>query len=206
MHVKGYAAPETKAAEERARLLIEQAQLLGEQHPMGLSILAGFWAANFIAFNGDACRNLAAQVLAIAEEKRTTVPLIIGHLFMGASLAWTGRIAEGRAYLDRAVRLYDPVKHRALGTQFGIDYRVHVLSYRSNVLWVLGYPEAALADADFALKDANEIKHPATLMLALGFTSWTHICCGTYATANAGFAELVARAAEKAHCITGRSG
>ena len=30
IHVKGYAAPETKAAEERARLLIDQAEALGE--------------------------------------------------------------------------------------------------------------------------------------------------------------------------------
>ena len=30
MNVKGYAAPETKAAEERARLLIEEAEALGE--------------------------------------------------------------------------------------------------------------------------------------------------------------------------------
>jgi len=34
-------------------------------------------------------------------------------------------------------------------------------------LWVLGYPEAALADADHALKDAREIGHAVTLMLAL---------------------------------------
>ena len=70
MFAKGYAAPETKAAEERARLLIEQAQALGEEPPLGLlSILYGFWTANFIAFNGDACRNLAAQILALAENK-----------------------------------------------------------------------------------------------------------------------------------------
>ena len=31
LHVKGYAAPETKAAVERARLLIEQAEALGER-------------------------------------------------------------------------------------------------------------------------------------------------------------------------------
>jgi hypothetical protein len=30
MHVKGFAAPETKAAVEQARLLIEQAEALGE--------------------------------------------------------------------------------------------------------------------------------------------------------------------------------
>ena len=32
---------------------------------------------------------------------------------------------------------------------------------------VLGYPEAALADAEHALKDAREIGHAATLMYAL---------------------------------------
>ena len=39
MHLKGYAAPETKAAAERARLLIEQAEALGEplEDPLLLS-------------------------------------------------------------------------------------------------------------------------------------------------------------------------
>jgi hypothetical protein len=46
MHVKGYAAPEVKAATERARLLIEQAEALGEppENPLLLySVLFGFW-------------------------------------------------------------------------------------------------------------------------------------------------------------------
>ena len=49
MHVKGYAAPETKAATERARLLIEQAEALGEppEDPLLLfSVLYGFWVAS----------------------------------------------------------------------------------------------------------------------------------------------------------------
>jgi hypothetical protein len=48
MHVKGYAAPETKAALQRARLLIEHAEARGEplEDPLLLfSILYGFWAA-----------------------------------------------------------------------------------------------------------------------------------------------------------------
>ena len=54
---KGFAAPETKAAAERARLLIEQAEALGEppEDPLLLfSVLYGFWVANYVAFNGDA--------------------------------------------------------------------------------------------------------------------------------------------------------
>ncbi len=64
IHVKGYAAPETKAAAERARLLIEQAEALGEppEDPLLLfSVLFGVWAANVLAFNGDVCLDLAAH-------------------------------------------------------------------------------------------------------------------------------------------------
>ena len=78
IHVKGYAAPETKAAAERARLLIEQAEALGEppEDPLLLfSVLYGFWVANFVAFNGDWLRELAAQFLALAEKQGATVPL-----------------------------------------------------------------------------------------------------------------------------------
>jgi hypothetical protein len=41
IHVKGYAAPETKAAAERARLLIKQAEMLGEPPEDPLSAVLG---------------------------------------------------------------------------------------------------------------------------------------------------------------------
>jgi tetratricopeptide (TPR) repeat protein len=200
MSVKGYAAPETKAAVERARLLIEQAEALGEplEDPLLLfSVLYGFWGVSYVAFNGDVMRELAAQFLALAEKQGATVPLMIGHRIMGTSLLETGDIAEGRAHYDQALALYDPAQHRPLTTRFGQDVRVAILSYRSGALWVLGYPEAALADSDYALKDAREIGQAATLMYALTFTSLTLIRCGDYAGANAQLDELVTLADEK---------
>jgi hypothetical protein len=59
MQVKGYAAPEIKAAVERARLLIDQSEALGEpsEDPLLLfSVLYGFWVANYVAFNGGVMR------------------------------------------------------------------------------------------------------------------------------------------------------
>ena len=78
-HVKGYAAPETMAAAERARLLIEQAEAAGEplEDPLLLfSVLYSFWIANFIAFNGEVIRELAVQFLALAEKQDAIIPLI----------------------------------------------------------------------------------------------------------------------------------
>jgi predicted ATPase len=59
------------------------------------------------------------------------------------------------------------------------------------------YPEAALADADHALKDAREIGQAATLMLALFLASFIRIVCGNYRVATAEADELVALADEK---------
>jgi predicted ATPase len=98
---------------------------------------------------------------------------------------------------DRAIALYDPAKHRPLATRFGQDDRVAVLSDRSLALWMLGYPDAALADSEHALKDAREIGQAAALMFALLHASMTHIYCGNYSAANAEADEAVALADEK---------
>jgi predicted ATPase len=199
-HVKGPAAPETKAAEEQARLLIEQAEALGEppEDPLLLfSVLYGFWAANYVTFNGDVLCNLAVQFLALAEKQRATVPLMIGHRLMGTSLMLTGDIAKGLAHLDQAIALYDPAEHRQLAMRFGIDSGVAALAYRSWVLWLLGYPEAALGGADHALRDAREIGQAATLVWVLSFVAILHTLCGNLAAAAERAHELVALAEEK---------
>jgi predicted ATPase len=199
-HLKGFTASETRAAAERARLLIEEAEALGEppEDPLLLfSVLYGAGIASFVAFNGDLAREFAAQFLALAEKHGAPVPLIVGHRLTGVALMCTGNIAEGRTHFDHAIALYDPAEHRPLATRFGQDARVSVLSFRSLALCILGYSEAALADAEHALKDAREIGQAATLMNALAYESMTHMHCGNYAAANAQLDELFALADEK---------
>jgi class 3 adenylate cyclase len=108
IHVKGYAAPETKAAIDRARLLIEQAEALGEppDDPLLLfSVLYGSCATSYIKFDRDALRELAARVLVLAERQGAIVPLMIGHRVVAASLAPAGDIAESRAHYDQSLAL-----------------------------------------------------------------------------------------------------
>ena len=71
IHVKGYAAPETKAAVEKARLLIEKAEEAGESPDDRLllfSVLYGSWVTNYVAFHGGVVCDLAAQFLALSEQ------------------------------------------------------------------------------------------------------------------------------------------
>src|SRR5262247_2404438 len=195
LHVSGYATPETRAAVERARLLIEEAEALGEppEDPLLLfSVLYGSWAANIVAFNSDVMRELAVQFLAVADKQRAKGPLMIGHRLMGLSLLHTGDIAGGRVHLDRAFSLYDPAEHRPLATRFGQDVGAATLCWRSIACWLLGYPQDALIDIEHALKIAREIGHSATLLYLLNFSTWPHIQCGNYAEANALLDEFTA--------------
>ena len=187
IHIKGYAAPETKAAAERARLLIEQAEEQGEapEDPMLLlSVIYSFWVASNVTFDGATARNFATQFFAIANKQGTTAPLMMAHRLMGNSLLLTGQISEGRGHLEQALSLYDHSTHRPLATRFGQDVRVAALSYRALALWLLGYPEAALTDIESAIKDAREIAQAATLMYALFHGVLIHMQSRNYAAAN----------------------
>ena len=190
IHVKGYAAPETKAAVERARLLIEQAEALGEppEDPLLLfSVLYGFWVANYVAFNGDVCARACGAVPGARREARGDGPAHDRASPHGHFLAVTGR-HRGRhertsIRRSRFTILPSIVRWRR---DLARTSRVSILSFRSLALWMLGYPEAALADADAALKDAREIGQAATLMYALYCASLApRLLCGNYAAANA---------------------
>jgi class 3 adenylate cyclase/predicted ATPase len=185
MLVKGYASPEARAATERARMLIEQAEALGEppENPLLLySVLYGAWSTNVVAFNGDALLTLAAQFLALAERQGATVPLLLGHGMVGSSLLHTGSPAQGRRHLDHAIALYDPAVHRPLALLFACDLRVINLVYRSLASWFLGYPEAALADTNHALKEARDTGQAGTTFIALNYAILVHFLRGNYAT------------------------
>jgi class 3 adenylate cyclase/predicted ATPase len=196
-HTKGYAASDTKAAIEQARLYTEQAEALGEppEDPLLLfSVLFGFWVATYVASNGDVARELAAQFLALAEKQGATVVLSIAHRIMGTSLLHMGDFVQARTHYDRGIALYDPAEHRPLAMRFGQDVGVSFFTYRSQALWLLGYPDAARTDAEHALKHAREIGQAATLMFALGTLSMNQIIWRNYAALAQ---ELVALAEEK---------
>jgi class 3 adenylate cyclase/predicted ATPase len=199
-HTKGFSAVETKAAFDHARAMIDRSEALGEhvEEPLVLySILYGFFIAKFIPFEGEAARALASQFLELAEQQKATALIMIGHRLLGTTLLCLGEPAEGLKHLDQAAALYEPAAHRSLTTHFGHDVGAATLSLRSLALWLLGYPETALAEIEHALKAARETVHAPTLMFALGMTTFTQICCRNYARASAQIDECATLASEK---------
>jgi predicted ATPase len=197
---KGFAAPETKAAVERAQALIEEAEALGEplDDPLLLvTVLYGFWQNNFFAFNSTILDEFSRRILALAEKQRASTALMIGHRCTGVSLQATGKISEGRRHLDQAVALYNAAEHRPLVTRFPVDALVASLVSRALILWMLGYPKAALSDADRAINEGRATRQAVSLMGALFYAAFTSAWCGEYATARTLIDELLLLAKEK---------
>ena len=212
-HSKGIAVAETTSAFDQARLMIEEAERLGEhiEDPLLLySVLYGFFIPKFMNFDGDAASALARQFLALAEQQNATAPIMIGHRLLGNTLLVIGDAAEALSHLDRAWALYDSVAHRSLTTRFGHDVGVAILTFRPLALWMLGYPQKALVETERAIKAARETDHMPTLLFALSCTALTHICCGDAAAAAIHLDECIALAQGRrfpsSRCLPARSG
>jgi class 3 adenylate cyclase/predicted ATPase len=200
MHTKGYAAPETKRSFEQARIFMERAEALGEpaEDPLALFlILYGIWGLNYVAFNESVVRDLAAQFMALARRRSGIVPIIIGHRLVGCSFLSSGNIRASRAHFDKAIALYNPTEHRQAVGRLGPDIRMMTISWRGLASWILGYPDAALADLDGAVAIAREIGSAVDLMFTLIGTQPARIQTGNYATAKAQLDEGIALADEK---------
>ncbi|MBR0801563.1 AAA family ATPase [Bradyrhizobium jicamae] len=194
-HVRGYTAPETIAAFERADAMIEEAEALGERSEdvlLRFSVLYGQWTGNFTSGNLERAAAIAKHFLAVAERQQLSAALVMAHRVMGGSYLFFGELQTAKSHLDRAIALYRPTEHRALATRFGQDIGVAALAYRAYALCRLGYPERALADTEHAFHSAQDLGQTGTLAYALLEESWVNFLCGRFVVAEARAQELSA--------------
>jgi hypothetical protein len=150
--------------------LAEQAEAHGEppEDPLLLfRVLYGFWSGSLMQFKGEVVRELAIQFLSLAKRQESKVPYLLAERMMGHSLLMSGDVLEARKHYDQAIALYSAAEHGPLATRFGYDVRVAILGFRAWALWLLGYPNTALKDADEVISDARDIGQASGLMVAL---------------------------------------
>jgi tetratricopeptide (TPR) repeat protein len=160
-------------------------------------VLYGLWVANYVALNVDAILGLANHFQTLARKKKTEIAIMIADRLLGTSLLFNGDLTQARIHYDRAIAAYRPLEHPALATKFGQDNRVAALVYRALTSWILGYPDAALADVDRAVRYARQLNNPTSLMYVLVHAPFTYFLCGDYAAARASSDELVTLADQK---------
>ena len=200
MYTKSYTSEATRSAFDQARIFVEEIKAAGEklEDPfVTFSVLFGFWMANYVAFDGQAVRELAGQSLVLAEKQVDEVPRVLSHSLLGAALVVSGDFSNGLAQLNDAAEIYDAEKHsESLIDHFGMDFGTGFLAFRANAHWILGRPEAARLDVERSLANARRIGHIPTLMAVLHRTSSIQLRLGNYLTAKAQAEELVSLADE----------
>src|SRR5262249_17772205 len=128
----------------------------------------------FIRAEFQTTRELAEQLLILAQRDQDQTLLVQAYLALGATLYMLGELVPAHEYLEQSLALCDSQKHRLPASLHLGDVGVASLSYAAWVLWHLGYPDQALQRSHEALALAQELARPVTLAFALGSAALFH--------------------------------
>ncbi|MBI3329628.1 MAG: hypothetical protein HYZ81_23350, partial [Nitrospinae bacterium] len=155
MATTAWASSEVERTYARARELCQQ---VGETHQL-FSALMGLGTFYMASGRLQTSRELREQHLSLAQRQRDPTFLLQAHVWLGATLYWTGELAQARAHLEWGIALYDPKQPRSPSfaeENPGVTGRRLV----ALTLWLLGYPEQGLQRSREALTLAQELSHP----------------------------------------------
>jgi predicted ATPase len=165
---KGYAAPETGEAFDRARSLCEQL----DSPPQLVTVLHGQWVHVLLAGDLALARSRAEELLTLGTERNDPVWTVMGCRICGVTCCWIGEFIAARDYLERGLLLYDPA-HRSRYAELTVDDPyVVLLAYLACTLLYLGYPDQARAKREAALGEARLLARAFTLAHALVFATF----------------------------------
>jgi TOMM system kinase/cyclase fusion protein len=167
---KGFGAPEVERVYGRARELCRQ---VGET-PQLFPALWGLWWFYEARPQLQTARELAEQLLTLAQRQQDPALLLQAHRAMGQTMLWLGELGAARTYLEQGIAIYDPQQHHSLAFRYGQDPGVGLRNFAAHALWYLGYPDQALERMHEAVALARELSHPFSLAFALDQTAWLH--------------------------------
>jgi class 3 adenylate cyclase/predicted ATPase len=167
---QGYAAPEIDRVFVRARAVAEQ---LGST-PYLFGIVRGMLGFSEVGARYDDAREMAAELERLADLAGDPAWTIEAAWEQGSVALFTGRLADARRHLERAIAIYDPDVHRANAYLFGEDPGVMARVHASLACWLMGESDTAVRHAESGVELATAIDHPNSLAMALCFAAAVH--------------------------------
>jgi class 3 adenylate cyclase/predicted ATPase len=163
---KGWAAPEVEQVYIRAQELCQQGREIAQIFP----VLWGLWVFYLVREELQKAYELGEQLFTLAERAQDPALLLETCGALGYNLYSQGDFSSARVHLEQGAALYDLQQHHALAFLYGgSDPGVFCLTLAAWALWMLGYPDQALARMDNAVTLSHELSHPHTLAFALCF-------------------------------------
>jgi predicted ATPase len=137
----------------------------------------GVWAYYLVRSEQQAARELAEEMLRMAEEAQDSIWLAGAHGCLGASLTHMADHTAGLAHLQSATELYDPQQRQSYRLLYGQDLGVYWGCEIERTLWILGYPERARLQMGQMLDLAREGAEPLPTAFALTYAAILHQLC-----------------------------
>jgi predicted ATPase/class 3 adenylate cyclase len=109
----------------------------------------------------DKGARIGREILHLAERQQDTSMLVEGHLVLG--LLALESIPAGLEHLDEAIAHFRAGSSRSRPFRLGNDAGVTCFTTSAFFLWMLGYPDKAVARAEEAITLATQLQHPYTL-------------------------------------------
>jgi class 3 adenylate cyclase/tetratricopeptide (TPR) repeat protein len=167
---RGRTASEVENAYLRAYELCQQ---VGDDLQR-FSALAGLWRFYAAQARLRTAHERAEQCFVLAQRTNDPALLQAAHQALGSTLFFLGELPAARQHLAQGIALYAPQSSHSMAFSSGTDPGVACLARQSWTLWLLGYPDRALARSREALALARETMHAYSLSLALSHAAVLH--------------------------------
>ena len=155
--------------------------------------LWGLWFVNYTRGQYPIAVEAGERLLETASSGSDTGQLLEAHHALWPTLIAMGRPREAIPHMEQGVALYDRERHGTsaflyAGHDPGACCRWHLGLTR----WFMGYPDGAMRDVQDAMRLAEELTHPQTIVIALWFAGWIQFLRGERAAAIANLERVVA--------------
>jgi predicted ATPase len=169
---EGFADGQAEIAYTRA---LELCRIIGDGLQL-FRLLRGLWVFHLVRGEYATARELAEQLLRLAERQPDQALFVEAHYVVGITIFYLGELGQARAHLEKSISLYDPSQQRSHTVLFGYDPKVASLSDLGWALWILGYPDSGVEKAREGLFVARELGHPYNIAMAMIWLSWVLQC------------------------------
>lgn len=167
---KGYAAPEVENAYSRAK---ELCNCITDNYAI-FPVLCGLWEFYIVRASHDNALNLSRQIMDIAKISQEDEFSIEADRIVGTTLFWRGKLINAMHHFDINNALQSKIKTKPSLSDYCQDPHVAALANGSCLLWLLGKPDQALKQANYALELSNKLSHPFSRAYALQFLATVH--------------------------------
>ncbi|MEM7252140.1 MAG: adenylate/guanylate cyclase domain-containing protein [Pseudomonadota bacterium] len=168
---RGYSAPETRSAFERALAL---SRSLDEQRPL-FGILHGVWACALLAAEVNEAYEVAEELLTVARREQNPVNVIAANRVFGTTAFWRGEFIAARTHLSDVLASFDAHTHTQQGAVRMFDTRVVGLDFLSLAKLAVGEVDEAYVLRAESDRQARELDQAVTLAIILQHSCLFHL-------------------------------